>query len=171
MFPTNIDITLYQRQTMELVYRIPVDLTDYDVYFLVKLDKQAGSTKIIEKISTSPNHIGKSYTYPYSYLTVNIFSSDTAGLTNERYYYELYAVNKINPADLKVYYYGNLALVISVSTPTDTTQSLAVIQYYTMTKAQRLALGSTLGLEDEGMIVVYDTDDDTIYTWTGVDWR
>lgn len=170
MQPTNIDITLYRRQTTELLYRVPKDLTDYDVYFVVKSDKQVGTVKIIEKISTSTNQLINSYTYPYSYLTVKIYPSDTNNLNNERYYYELYAVNKLNAEDLLVFYYGKLNLNLSVSTATDTSQTIAVIYYDRLTKSQRLALGSTLTMEHEGKVFVYDTEDDTQYVWIGDGW-
>jgi hypothetical protein len=171
MKPTNIDITLYRRQATELIYRIPANLTGYTVYFVVKQDKEPGSNKIIEKVSTNSEQIIYGYEYPYTYLTVKIVSADTESLVNERFYYELYAVNDSNPSDLKVYYYGKMNLVISVSTPTDVAGSMDSIYYDTLTTVQRLALGSTLGLEDEGKVIIYDTDDDTVYTWTGDGWH
>lgn len=171
MFPVSIDISIYRRTRNELLFRIPKDLSGYDVYFVAKENKNIGGTKIIEKISTTPGQLTKSYTYPYTYLTVNILPADTDNLANERYYYEIYAVNQSDATDVQVYFYGKMTLILSVSTTTDAAQSLASIQYYVLSRIQRLSLGSTLTLSDEGQVFVYDTDDDTVYTWVGDNWR
>lgn len=171
MFPVNIDLTVYRRAKNELLFVVPKDLTDYDIYFVVKENKEIGGAKIIEKTNVNSGPLTKSYTYPYTYLTIPILPADTDNLSNERYYYEIYVVNGSDATDLSVYYYGKMTLILSVSTSTDVAQSLAAIQYHIMTTAQRLTFGSTLTLDDEGEIVVYDTDDDTIYTWAGDAWR
>lgn len=84
-----VDLRIYRGDVTTVQFRYNGDLTGDSLTFVVKVNKDLSSPRLINKTTADTSGISVWYSAPYSTINVKLITQDTEDLTRTAYVYDL----------------------------------------------------------------------------------